>query len=162
MILISVALQPKSGLGRLFVEVSRSYIDTHTHPVGLLWTSDQLFAEAATYTTNNKHKRRTSMLSAGFEPAIPAVGRRLIPHGHRHWRINTIILLNHTKVIQHNISKYHYQLIRKTGLNTFNLISLCIFPSLIYVSIYYGRITRRRADDIVAALLPITPPALLH
>jgi len=26
----------------------------HTHPVGLLWTRDQLVAEAATYTTRNK------------------------------------------------------------------------------------------------------------
>ena len=31
---------------------------------------DQLVAEAATCTTHNKHKRRTSMPSAGFEPAI--------------------------------------------------------------------------------------------
>ena len=45
----------------------------HTHPVGLLWTSDQLVAEAATYTSHNKHKRRTSMPSARFELAIPAV-----------------------------------------------------------------------------------------
>jgi hypothetical protein len=32
--------------------------------------SDQLVAEAGTYTT---HKRRTTMYSAGFEPAIPAM-----------------------------------------------------------------------------------------
>jgi hypothetical protein len=32
---------------------------------------DQLVAEAATYTKYNKHKRRTSMPSTGFEPAIP-------------------------------------------------------------------------------------------
>jgi hypothetical protein len=44
-----------------------TYIHTHTHtirqrhPVGLLWTSDQLVAEAATYTTHNKHKRRTTL-----------------------------------------------------------------------------------------------------
>jgi hypothetical protein len=44
-----------------------------THTVGLLCTSDQLVAEAATYTTHNKHNRRTSMLLAGFEPAIPAM-----------------------------------------------------------------------------------------
>jgi hypothetical protein len=40
-------------------------------PEGLLWTSDQLVAEAATYTTRNKRKRRTSMPSAGLESAIP-------------------------------------------------------------------------------------------
>ena len=32
--------------------------------------SDQLVAEAASYTTHNKHERRTSMSSAGFDPAI--------------------------------------------------------------------------------------------
>ena len=48
-----MAQQPKLGLGRLFFQ----FLD-HTHPVGLLWTSDQLVAEAATYTTHNKHKIR--------------------------------------------------------------------------------------------------------
>ena len=38
---------------------------------------DQLVAEAATYTTHNKHKRRTSVSSARFEPAIPAVERHI-------------------------------------------------------------------------------------
>jgi hypothetical protein len=35
--------------------------------------SDQLVAEAATYTTHNKHKRRTPIPSTVFEPAIPAI-----------------------------------------------------------------------------------------
>ena len=56
---------------------------THTHSpthtdkerVGLLWTNDQLVAEAATYTTHTTHNRRTSISSAGFERAIPAVRR---------------------------------------------------------------------------------------
>ena len=43
--------------------------------MGLLCTSDQHVAEAATYTTHSKHKRRTSMPSVGFEPAIPAIKR---------------------------------------------------------------------------------------
>ena len=34
--------------------------------------SDQPVAEAATYTTNTKHNRRTSMPTAGFETATPA------------------------------------------------------------------------------------------
>ena len=39
-----------------------SFLDqTYTNPVGLIWTSDQLVAEASTYKTHNKHKRRTSM-----------------------------------------------------------------------------------------------------
>jgi hypothetical protein len=42
----------------------------HTHPVGLLSTSDQLVAEPATYTTHNKHKIWKFMSSAGFAPAI--------------------------------------------------------------------------------------------
>jgi hypothetical protein len=58
---------------------------THTHTVGLLWTSDRLVGETGTYTTHNKHNRRISTSSAGFEPAIPAIKwphRR--PHGHRY------------------------------------------------------------------------------
>ena len=81
-----MAQQLKSGLDRLVVEVSKShtirhtrarartytYTHTHTHRLGLLWTSDQPVAEAATYTT---HKRTTSMPSEGSEPAIPAIKR---------------------------------------------------------------------------------------
>jgi len=66
-----VAQQPKLGPGHLIVEVSKS----HTQPVGLLWTSDQAVAEAVTYTTHNKHKRRPSTPSAWFETAIPAIKR---------------------------------------------------------------------------------------
>jgi len=67
--------------GRLVVEVSRShtqlYIYTHTRtqPVGLLWMSDQPVAEAATYNTHNKLKRRTPKSSLGFETAVPAIQR---------------------------------------------------------------------------------------
>jgi len=56
------------------IVASLSHSDT-LRSVGLLRTSDQLVAEAATYTKHNKHKRRTSMPSAGFEPAIPAIKR---------------------------------------------------------------------------------------
>jgi hypothetical protein len=34
---------------------------------------EQLVPEAATYTMHNKHRRRTSMPSAGFKHAIPAI-----------------------------------------------------------------------------------------
>jgi hypothetical protein len=37
---------------------------------------DQLVEEAATYTTHNKQDRRTSMVSAKLEPAIPAIKRQ--------------------------------------------------------------------------------------
>ena len=51
--------QPTSDLGRLGVEVS-THITRHTHPRGLLWTSDKLVAEATTYTTR---ETETSVLS---------------------------------------------------------------------------------------------------
>ena len=57
-------------------EIYRSHTTRYTHKhtrLGRLWTSDQLVAEAATYTTLNKRNRRTSMPSSGFEPAIPAI-----------------------------------------------------------------------------------------
>ena len=52
---------------------THTHTHTHTHPAGLLWTNDQLFREAATYTTRYKHKRRTSVPSASFEPSILVV-----------------------------------------------------------------------------------------
>ena len=55
--------------------ITHRHTHTHTHLVGFLWKSDQLVVKAANYTTHNKQKRRTSMPSAGFEPAIPATGR---------------------------------------------------------------------------------------
>jgi len=52
-----VAQAPQSGLGALILRfLDHTQLDTHTHPVGLLRTSDQLVAEAATYATHNKHK----------------------------------------------------------------------------------------------------------
>jgi len=54
-----VAQQPKSALGRLIVEVSRSHTIKHTHTdthsVESLYTSDQPLAETATYTSHSKH-----------------------------------------------------------------------------------------------------------
>ena len=66
-----MAQQPHSGLNRFTAAVSRSY----TQPVGLLWTSDQLVAEAATRTIHNKQMKRKSVPSAGFELATPATER---------------------------------------------------------------------------------------
>jgi hypothetical protein len=48
---------------------------TQTLSVGLLWTRDQPVSEAATYTTQNKHKVRISTPSIGFEPAIPEIDK---------------------------------------------------------------------------------------
>jgi len=50
-----------------------THTHTHTYPAGLLLTSVQLVAEAATNKTRNKHKRRTFMPSAGLEPASPPI-----------------------------------------------------------------------------------------
>jgi len=50
-----VALQPKWGLGHLVLGfLDHTQIHTHPHPVGFLWTSDQLVSEAATYKKHNK------------------------------------------------------------------------------------------------------------
>ena len=74
---VCVAQQFKAGLGRLILEVYKSLIithtHTHTHVIWLLWTSDHPVAEAATYTTQNKQKRRSLLSSSGFKPAIPAI-----------------------------------------------------------------------------------------
>ena len=50
-------------------------IHTHAHPVGPFWMSGQLVTEDATYTTHNKHERRTSMPLAGFKPVVPVMER---------------------------------------------------------------------------------------
>jgi hypothetical protein len=71
---LSVVQHPNTGLGGLIVEVSRSHtIRQISQTVGLFWTSDQPVAEAATNTTHNKHKGRTSMFSVGLEPTISAI-----------------------------------------------------------------------------------------
>jgi hypothetical protein len=73
----SVAQQPKSCPGRLTVKVSRS----HTHSIGLLWTSDQLIAEAATYKTTTNTRDEHAYPQEGFEPATPqSSGIRLTPY----------------------------------------------------------------------------------
>jgi len=61
-------------LNLLTIETSRSYSDTPQSLV-LLWTGDQSSAETSTRTIHNIHKRQTSKLPAGFEPAIPASKR---------------------------------------------------------------------------------------
>ena len=54
----------------LLCEVPRSHSGTQ-HSVGLLWGSDR--AVVGIYLTTHKiHNRQTSMLSVGFEPAVPA------------------------------------------------------------------------------------------
>jgi hypothetical protein len=68
-------------VGLLIVEASRSHSDT-PHSVGLFWMSDQPEAK----TTQNTHKRHTSMPPAGFEITIPASER---PHTNAVGRVAT-------------------------------------------------------------------------
>jgi hypothetical protein len=61
-----------------------------THSVGLPWRSDQLIAEATTYTTHNKHNRWTSMPSVWFRHSScnQTAADILVycgPHGHWNW-----------------------------------------------------------------------------
>jgi len=53
--------------------LDRMHARTHTQTIDLLWTSDQPVAEAATYKTQKKSKRRTSMPAAGLDVVIPAI-----------------------------------------------------------------------------------------
>ena len=65
-----MAQQPIVSQGLLIIEASWSHSETR-HSLGILWTSDQ--PDADTLFDNTYHfKKRTSMPSAGFEPAIPA------------------------------------------------------------------------------------------
>jgi len=80
-----MAQQPPVGQGHLIIEDSRSYSDTHTHLVGLLWTGNQLIAETSTWqnatlTTDRPPWARwdsnlQSQQESGLDP-------RLRPRGH--------------------------------------------------------------------------------
>ena len=73
--LSSVALQNKSVFFRLLYN-ARARTHTHTHTVWLLWTSDQLIAQAYTYTTNTRKDHPCpqrdlnpqSQISSGLRP----------------------------------------------------------------------------------------------
>ena len=66
-----LARQPPVGQGLLIHEVSKITHQDPSQSVGLLWTSDQFFAEISTWK-HNTHNIQTSMPSEGFEPTIPA------------------------------------------------------------------------------------------
>jgi len=75
---LSVALQLRSGLGRVTVEVSKSHTIRHTHTRAR--ASAPLDEGSARrrdlyLTTHNTHKRHTSTPLMGSEPAIPASKR---------------------------------------------------------------------------------------
>jgi len=84
-----VPLEPKSGLDRPILEVSKSRtpLDTYTQPTELLWPSDQPVAQAATCTTHNQHKRRTHVYPCPKQgsnpPSQQSIGRRFKVRPHR-------------------------------------------------------------------------------
>jgi hypothetical protein len=97
-----MAQKPNSGLSRLIFEVSGSHTirQTQTYPVGPLWTSDHLIAEAGSYITHNKHSRRIFMPTELFEPRDTiyqgATHRHSRQHGLLDRRINLIGTINYS------------------------------------------------------------------
>jgi hypothetical protein len=91
-----VARQPNSGLGDLIFEVSHTI--RPSRPIGLLWRSDQLVAEAATYTKQSykhTHTKQTNIHAViEFRSRNPSSEAgsypHLIPNGHCDRRINTL------------------------------------------------------------------------
>jgi len=77
-----------------FLDHTQLDTHTHTHPVGHLYKSDQLVPQAATYITHKKHKRRTSILSAGLEPAMPATKRLQISALDRTITVISVVLFS--------------------------------------------------------------------
>ena len=75
---------------------TNTHTHTHSHLVGLR-TSDRLVAEAGSYMTQNKPKRRKAKPSAEFETRDPRnrspADQRLRPHGHWNRPINVIRML---------------------------------------------------------------------
>jgi hypothetical protein len=66
----SVAQEPKSFLGYLTVEVSRSHTIWHSHAraIGLVQTIDILFQDTATYTRGNNRRNEHSCPQRGSNP----------------------------------------------------------------------------------------------
>ena len=101
---VSVAHQPDSGPGRLFVKVCRSHrirhthththtphtththTHTHTHPVALLWTSDQPVAKPAPtqHTTNIRDEHPCPRCDSNLRSKQSSCHR---PHGQRNWML---------------------------------------------------------------------------
>jgi hypothetical protein len=69
-----VALQPTMSLVLFCIEVSQSHTDTRQDSSGRVINPSQRPLPTQDNTTY-KHKRRTSMPSEGFHPAIPATKR---------------------------------------------------------------------------------------
>jgi hypothetical protein len=74
-IISSVTLQAKSGLDRLVSKFLRHWAYTHTHTHTHTHTTGRTRRRGRCLNNKHKQKRRTSMPSAGFEPAIQVIKR---------------------------------------------------------------------------------------
>jgi hypothetical protein len=93
--------QPTSSLGRLTVEVS-DHTQLNTHPVGILRTSYQLVAEAATYTDNKRDERYALGGIRNRDPSNQAASDLSFwPHGHRDRQPISVIKLKMMRGVKH-------------------------------------------------------------
>jgi hypothetical protein len=133
---LSLTLQPKSGLGCLWVEVSTSHTHTHTHTVRLPWTSDQLVAEGATNTTRHKHKRRKCLPSAGFHHRNRAAADlRLSRLGHQDFIIRSLLATDWKR--SDSILDWHRNTLQNINLPSTQLILLCYVGRCVATCINY-------------------------
>ena len=87
-------------------EVSRSHTITHSHSVGLLWTSDRPVAEIRTYS-NTQHSEETNIhASGGIRTRDPsnraAVDLCFRPHGYRNQPTDILNI--------HNYQSFHVKI----------------------------------------------------
>jgi hypothetical protein len=76
LLFLSMSQQTVLSHALLIIETARSLSDTHTHSLGRTPLDEWLPRSRDLYlTTNNTHKRQTSMRSAGFEPVVPVSKR---------------------------------------------------------------------------------------
>jgi len=69
----------RPDLGRLFLSFTNdthTHTHTHSHTSGRTPLNELSFRRTGCYLQNTQHERRTSVPSAEFEPAIPAIERR--------------------------------------------------------------------------------------
>jgi hypothetical protein len=124
------AQQPKSDAGSLTFDVPTSHTISHRHPVGLLQTSYQQLAEAATYTTQETN----IYIFIGIRTRDPrnkaAADRHLTSHGHRDRRVK--ILEESWSLLNHQTASWKLQSTGSTNSSTTNLHAGFI-PGPLYV-----------------------------
>jgi hypothetical protein len=90
----------------------------HTHAVGFLWTSDQLLAEASTYTGQHTHKQGTNIYAVNGirtrdSSNRAAEGLHLRPRGHR----DRLFLLLDPNIINNTLDPIVYFSAHKSPLS---------------------------------------------